>query len=459
MYQDSVGTTAAALESPVGLQLDLSQGLALGSELVSNGTFDTNVTGWTAYSNSAGGTISWLAGTMLVSNPSGTYPRGMTSITTVVGTTYKLTAQVVATSASATIRATTVANGSSGYLAQLVSVGVGTYSLIFVATTTTTYIGMYVESASSNTAQFDNVSVQSLAGNHRTQATSVNRPILSARYNLLTATATLATQSITTVATSYTIYFTGSGSVTLTGTYIGSFTAGTNTFTATAGTLVVTVVGSVLTADIRPTNQTTTLPAYQAVVTSSSYDTTGFPQYIKYNGSSSSLSIASINFTATAQISVFSGMRKLTDTGFGIISELSSNVDFAAGAFLLGVQTSSRYYVQTGVTAARVFGNVTAPSTPVPITNVISTVYDSSLSGTAQIAVRLNGNTATASLTVTGTGAVGNFGTYPLYFGARAGTSVFFNGQEYQTIIVGKTLTAAQITATETYVNSKTQAY
>jgi hypothetical protein len=32
---------------------------------------------------------------------------------------------------------------------------------------------------------------------------------------LLTATATLATQSVTTVATSYTIYFTGSGTVTL----------------------------------------------------------------------------------------------------------------------------------------------------------------------------------------------------------------------------------------------------
>jgi len=97
--------------------------------------------------------------------------------------------------------------------------------------------------------------------NHRTQATSANRPTLSARYNLLTDTAVLATQSITTVATSYTIYFTGSGSVTLSGTYIGVLSAGTNTFTATAGTLVVTVVGSVLTADIRPTNQTVTLPA------------------------------------------------------------------------------------------------------------------------------------------------------------------------------------------------------
>jgi hypothetical protein len=287
--------------------------------------------------------------------------------------------------------------------------------------------------------------------NHRTQATSAKRPTLSARYNLLTDTAVLATQSITTVATSYTIYFTDSGSVTLAGTYIGSFTAGTNTFTATAGTLVVTVTGSVLTADIRPTNQTTTLPAYQAVVTSSSYDTVGFPQYIKYNGSSSSLSTASINFTATAQMSVFSGVRKLNDVT-GVIAELSVVFSSNNGSFLSANSgaVASDYYLGTRGTVNK-FATKTGFSSPT--TNVIAGI--SSISAPS-VVVRVNGVAGTADTTTQGTG---NYGNYPLYFGARAGTSVYFNGLEFQTIIVGKALTATEISNTETYVNSKTKAY
>jgi hypothetical protein len=59
----------------------------------------------------------------------------------------------------------------------------------------------------------------------------------------------------------------------------------------------------------------------------------------------------------------------------------------------------------------------------------------------------------------TATQGTGNYGTYPLYFGSSIGTTLFFNGYEYQTIIVGKTLTATEISNTETYVNSKTKAY
>ena len=47
LYQDAAGTTpVTAVEQPVGLMLDRSRGLVLGSELVTNGTFDTDTTGW-----------------------------------------------------------------------------------------------------------------------------------------------------------------------------------------------------------------------------------------------------------------------------------------------------------------------------------------------------------------------------------------------------------------------------
>ena len=47
LFQNANGTTpVTAVEQPVRLMLDRSRGLVLGSELVTNGTFDTDTTGW-----------------------------------------------------------------------------------------------------------------------------------------------------------------------------------------------------------------------------------------------------------------------------------------------------------------------------------------------------------------------------------------------------------------------------
>jgi hypothetical protein len=296
--------------------------------------------------------------------------------------------------------------------------------------------------------------------NHRTQATSANRPTLSARYNLLTATATLATQSITTVATNYTITFTGAGTVTLSGTYVGVFSAGTNTFTATAGTLTVTVVGSVLTADIRPTNQTVTLPSYQAVTSSTVYDTVGFPQYLRYNGSSSSLSTSAVDFTATAQMNVFIGIRKLNDASLSLVVENTAGTLFN-GTFSIFAPSPAGANIGFGLSSSgSVFQTGAANPFASPITTVCASSYDfTQTTNATRIVGRVNGVNQTLSFTGSGTIANINFANYPLFFGARAGNSFRFTGQEYQTIIVGKALTATEIANTETYVNSKTKAY
>lgn len=80
--------------------------------------------------------------------------------------------------------------------------------------------------------------------------------IEGSRTNLLLNSATLATQSVTTTAQSYTLTFYGTGSVALSGAYTGSL-AGTGasdrvklTFTAAAGTLTLTVTGSVTQAQL-----------------------------------------------------------------------------------------------------------------------------------------------------------------------------------------------------------------
>jgi hypothetical protein len=118
------------------------------------------------------------------------------------------------------------------------------------------------------------------------QATAAARPTLSARRNLLLATALLSTQSVTTVATPYTLQFTGSGTVTLSGTSTAGplVGGGTLTFTPTAGTLTLTVSGSVTVAQLELGSTATT---YQAITDASNYNTspaTSFPRFFKLDG-------------------------------------------------------------------------------------------------------------------------------------------------------------------------------
>jgi hypothetical protein len=94
----------------------------------------------------------------------------------------------------------------------------------------------------------------------------------SSRRNLLVATATLSTQSVTVTAVAHTLSFTGTGTVTLTGASIAGPLIGTGasnrvslTFTPTAGSLTLTVLGSVTLAQLEIGSTAT---AYQPITTS-----------------------------------------------------------------------------------------------------------------------------------------------------------------------------------------------
>jgi hypothetical protein len=296
------------------------------------------------------------------------------------------------------------------------------------------------------------LSVKSLAGNHRFQTTSANRPVVSARVNLFVGTATLATQSVTTRAATHTLTFTGAGSITLTGTAIGVYTAGTYSVTTTAGTLTATVSGTVTQADLRETNVGVGLPAYQAVVTSTNYDSTGFPVYIKPNGSNQFMQTNSINFTATDKMTLWQGVRKLRDTAQSVVAELSTSIASNNGTFLLTAPNSAAANYNFASKGTTQVDNIVTTYTS-PITNVLAAASD--IAG-ALNSVKVNGGTATSVASSQGTG---NYGNYPAYFYARAGSTFFFNGHDYGSIARGAASTAAQIANGETYINSLTKAF
>jgi hypothetical protein len=180
LFTDVAGTTpVTAPGDAVALQLDKSQGLTLGPELVTNGTFDTDLSGWTTELISDA-TFAYSSGqAVLDTGASGENSNFFQNITTVVGKVYTITFDFEVLSASAAVNVRSMnSTGIKTIERYDLSASTGTYSgtFTFVATNTSTRIRCQ---GLSNLAEiaFDNISVRELKGNHRTQATVAARPL------------------------------------------------------------------------------------------------------------------------------------------------------------------------------------------------------------------------------------------------------------------------------------------
>ena len=208
-------------------------------------------------------------------------------------------------------------------------------------------------------------------------------------------------------------------------------------------------------ASLVPANQSS-LP-YQRVNTATDYDSdaTKFPWYLKFNGTSSSLQTASINFTATDKMFVSAGVRR--NSGHeGLIVENSVAAWQYSGAFGMGSIVAGGFFTGLSGTTKGGFGTYakTAPST-----DVATAIFDiSSVAQADECKLRINTIGVVQNFVPPAAGT-GNFSNYPLYIGARGGTSMFFNGNLYQLVIAGKQASTEEITSTETYINTKTKAY
>lgn len=287
LYQDAAGTLpvyrpgTGLVDPPVGLMLDKSRGLELGPELVVNGDFSNGTNGW--FAASTGGSAAIVEGGLEITPTVVGAVQGFgTPISCVAGRWYCLTVNLKFAVNNQRYMHVSISTNPTHYIfARLNSAflsGENTY--YFRATQTTHYIFFSVYTTGDRII-VDDVSCREIKGYHAGQPTTLARPPLSGRYNLLTATETLSTQSVTTVATNYTLRFEGTGSITLSGTATGTYSAGTHTITCTGGTLTCTVSGSVTKADLRVKRDGSSLPAYQAVTNANTYDTAGFPLYLR----------------------------------------------------------------------------------------------------------------------------------------------------------------------------------
>jgi len=143
---------------------DTSTASVTGTELVTNGTFDSNVTGWTGYTAN-GGSVAWQSGGYLrLSNADTNDPPvyAYQTITTVIGQRYIFSAQKVAGIQAAIYASNSLAGtpSSVGNIPVWSSGETGYKFVDFTATATTTYVILRVNANIVNTVDFDNVSVR-----------------------------------------------------------------------------------------------------------------------------------------------------------------------------------------------------------------------------------------------------------------------------------------------------------
>jgi len=558
MFQDATGTTpVTAVEQPVGLRLDKSRGLVLGSELFTNGDFSNGTTGWTA---TGGSTFTVSSGRANWSSASGAI-FFFQNVSASTSKYYEMTVNVV--SVTGTVRL--VVNGGLGVTSAPLTTGVTTVRLL--NSSANGNAGLQADTAFSIVVE--SISIRELPGSHAFQTTDINRPVLSARYNLLTYSETLTNavwaslggtiassvdvsppsgvtsifklsedsstgrhlvgrvSAITVPAGALTVSAivrkidrryvtinfvnsTGNGWFAAlfdldTGTYLDNNVASvgsTQTFvsgsisslgdswyrisvngttSATSGFVTVAhanaatysgmtvafgnpsfagVSGNasyVSALDLRVSNDGVGLPAYQRVTTATDYDTTGFPLYLRYNGTNSTMQTASIDFTSTAAMSVFAGVRKLSDAQLGLLLETSADASANQGAFYIAAPdgtAATTYQPYIRATTGRAYETYTPYAAP--ITNVLSALLYNRLPAAGEaVSTRINGS-AVSGTEVNSITSAGNFGNYPLYLGARAGSSFWFYGRDYGLIVLGRTATATEIANTEDYMEVKT---
>ena len=137
-------------------------GRVIGSELVTNGTFDTDTSGWTAI---LGASLSLSGGGVRVEEDGvdGSTGRAYQIITTEVGKVYRLSVDLVATNDNFEVYVNTSTNFGGAIASSSTETTAQTVELYFVATATSTYIILGAGTSTAGAyATYDNISVKEI---------------------------------------------------------------------------------------------------------------------------------------------------------------------------------------------------------------------------------------------------------------------------------------------------------
>ena len=206
--------------------------------------------------------------------------------------------------------------------------------------------------------------------------------------------------------------------------------------------------------DVRVTGDGVGLPTYQRVVDANTYDTAGFPLYLKFDGVDDGLRTSDIDFSGVTALFVAAAARKLSDAARGTLCELSSSYS-NPGSFALeapGITLNSFMFAHTGATTYKTLYR----QLPAPVSAVVVGVSDLP-SGYVRLSAKSPGYAQMSDVTTDVGG--GSYAAASLFIGRRAGSSQPFNGRLYSLLIRGAATSDATIDTVERYLNSKARIY
>lgn len=180
------------------------------------------------------------------------------------------------------------------------------------------------------------------------------------------------------------------------------------------------------------------------------YKTSSGLHWLEFDGVDDAFASASIDFTVTDKISVFTAT-KFDGTGNYILCEFSANTTLNNGAFeYLGLAGQPCFYGR----GTALYGERTTAITAI---HTASCAYDiAQATGALELIPRKDGATFSPRTVDAGTTlGTGNFGNYPLYVGGRAATSLYHNGRVYGLLIVGKACSGLEFTSMDAYHATK----
>lgn len=172
--------------------------------------------------------------------------------------------------------------------------------------------------------------------------------------------------------------------------------------------------------------------------------------WLLYDGVDDHLVTPSIDMTGTNKVAVFAGVRKLSDATTGIVVEFSANADSFNGAWYLAAPSLSganKFTFRSRGTVNLATASTTDTVYSAPISAVLTGYSDIAA---PRAGLRINGS---VDIVTTDSQGGGNYGNHQLFRGRRGGTALAFSGLEYGLIVIGKSPSAAEFAAAETYLN------
>lgn len=198
------------------------------------------------------------------------------------------------------------------------------------------------------------------------------------------------------------------------------------------------------------------LPPYQRIAAATDYDTVGFPYYLDTDGTDDWMrTAATVDFSGSDKVTLVQGLHKRNDKN-AIFNELSATTGSNSGAFytatgLDGIPSTLCSSNARGTASAiwLAAGRFTTGQYPAPDTAIISATHD--ISGDLSRIWRNN----VVGIDGTADKGAGNFRNDYVYFYARAGTSVRFNGRDYGQFAISRLLSDAERNQVESWLNTK----